>query len=184
MRTLLLIALSAGCSLAAGELSNRRAPGFSLPDSNFKQYDPQDYRGKLLLIEIMQTSCPHCARFSAILEEVRSKYGAKVAILSIVNPPDNQATVAKYIADHNIKVPILFDCGQAAASYVRATPQNPSLSIPHVFLIDPEGVIRKDFRYGPDTKEIFEGTGLFSEVDRLLTGTPAGSRKAKNSASQ
>ena len=36
--------------LAAGEYSNRRAPGFSLTDSHFRQHDPQDYRGKTLML--------------------------------------------------------------------------------------------------------------------------------------
>jgi len=61
-----LLACSASL-MAAGELSGRRAPGFSLMDMNFKQYDSQDYRGKILLIDIMQTTCPHCAMFSSIL---------------------------------------------------------------------------------------------------------------------
>ena len=43
----------------AGDLSGRRAPGFSLVDSDFVHHDAQDYRGKILLLDIMQTSCPH-----------------------------------------------------------------------------------------------------------------------------
>ena len=59
----ILTAALAGClmagvcmpAFAAGALSNRRAPGFSLPDSTMKQHDPLDYRGKILLLEFMQT---------------------------------------------------------------------------------------------------------------------------------
>jgi thiol-disulfide isomerase/thioredoxin len=61
--------------LAAGPLSGRRAPGFSLPDSNLQQHDPQDHRGKVLVVEIMKTNCPHCRTFSSILEEAKAKYG-------------------------------------------------------------------------------------------------------------
>ena len=84
--------LCVGVAFGAGELSGRRAPGFSLPDSKFRQHDPQDYRGKILLVEIMQTKCPHCAQFSVILEQVQAKYAGKLVVLSIVNPPDNQST--------------------------------------------------------------------------------------------
>src|SRR4026208_1284610 len=116
MRIFLCLVACAGSLLAAGELSNRRAPGFSLPDSNLKYYDSQDYRGKILLIEIMQTNCAHCATFAPILEEIATKYRGRVVALSVVNPPDNVGTVKRYLAEKKTSVPILFDCGQMAAS--------------------------------------------------------------------
>ena len=154
--------------LAAGELSGRRAPGFSLPDMNFKQFDPVDFRGKILVVELMQTTCPHCAKFSEILEEAAGKYRDKVAILSVVNPPDTIGNVKKYIAEKKISYPILFDCGQMAASYLKVGPQNPEFKIPHVFLIDAQGMIRNDYGYSPLTKGIFEGRDLFTELDRMV----------------
>ncbi len=169
MRKFLLV--SALCLVplwAAGELSNRRAPGFSLPDSTIKQYDIADYRGKIVVLEIMVTTCPHCAKFADVLESVAVKYRDKVQVLSMVNPPDTTASVNKFIQDHRVSYPIVFDCGQAAGSYMRATPQNPSFDVPHVFLIDQNGVIKNDFGYGLLTREIFEGRGLFVELDKLL----------------
>lgn len=152
----------------AGDLSGRRAPGFSLVDASFVQHDTQDYRGKILLIDIMQTNCPHCGTFSKILQEVTNKYGGKVAVLAIVNPPDNTATVKQYIAQHKLTYPLLFDCGQAAASYMKATPQNTGFSVPHLFIIDAQGMIQNDYGYDPFSQGIFEGRDLFSELDRML----------------
>ena len=168
MRSLFVLLFTAISLFGAGELSNRRAPGFSLPDSQFKQYDPQDFRGKVLVVEVMQTNCPHCAKFSGILNEVQRKYAGKVQVLSIVNPPDTRATVAQYITEHHVSVPVLFDCGQVAASYLKATPQKPTFGVPHVFLIGPDGVIRNDFGYDLTTRDIFEGAGLFDQIDRVL----------------
>jgi peroxiredoxin len=162
---LLLCALSLQ---GAGDLSNRRAPGFSLPDVNLRQHDLADYRGKVVLIEIMQTNCPHCQVFGKILEEAKAKYGDKVAILSVVNPPDNQASVTRYVRDTKSTIPILFDCGQMAASYLKVTPANPAINVPHLFIIDGNGMIRNDFGYNAANKGIFEGRALFAEVDRVL----------------
>jgi thiol-disulfide isomerase/thioredoxin len=168
-----------GLLSAAGELSGRRAPGFALHDSNFKQHDPQDYRGRLLLVEIMKTDCPHCRIFSKILEEAKAKYGNRIAILTIVNPPDTMATVSRYIVETRTTIPILFDCGQVSASYLKITPKSTvvGVDVPHVFLIDGQGMIRNDFGYGPDTKEIFEGRALFAEIDRLLERKAAPAKK-------
>ncbi len=166
MRFSALLLLSAVCALGSGELSGRRAPGFSLPDSTTKQFDLQDYRGKLLLIEFMQTDCLHCQKFSAILEQAKTKYGAKLGILSIVNPPSDAKAVAGYVNQFKVTTPILFDCGQVAYSYIKPTTQ--TVNIPHIFLIDGDGMIRNDFAFSQDTLYIFEGKGLFAEIDKLL----------------
>src|SRR5579863_6564031 len=138
MRFLCLLLLSALAALASGELSGGRAPGFSLMGSDRKFHDAQDYRGKLLIIDIMQVSCEHCVKFSAVLEQVRAKYGDKVAILSIVNPPSDAKGVEDYIKQNQVKNQVLFDCGQVAASYLK--PSKPQVQIPHVFLIDGDGI--------------------------------------------
>jgi thiol-disulfide isomerase/thioredoxin len=136
-------------------------------------HDTQDYRGKILIVDFMQVGCTHCVKFSAILEQAKARYGDKIAILSIVNPPSDAKGVADYIAQNKIKSPILFDCGQVAFSYLRPSMANPSIIIPHVFLIDGEGMIRNDFTYGADTTAIFEGNGLFAELDKMLAAKTA-----------
>jgi len=171
-----LVCLAAGALAGADQLSNRRAPGFSLPDLNLKQHDLADYRGKLVLIDFMKTDCPHCPVLSRKLEEVKARYGFKVAILSIVTPPDNQQTVLRYIQTNFLTTPLLFDCSQVAASYMKATPQNPKVELPHLFVIDPEGMIRHDYGFAADP-EMFEGKALFGLLDRMLAGPPAAKRR-------
>lgn len=155
--------------LASGELSNRRAPGFALPDPEYKHfYDLQDYRGKVVLIDIMSTTCPHCMLLSSTLEKVKEKYGDSVGILSVVLPPDNQDTVAKYRSVHKITVPIVCDMGQMTISYLNARPGMSHIDVPHLFVIDKQGMIRNDFAYEDKTRSVFEGPGLFPEIEKLL----------------
>jgi peroxiredoxin len=169
MRRLALFLLFVSTAFAAGELVGHHAPGFSLPDRTYKYHDPQDYRGKILIVEFMQTTCPHCSAFAKILEEASAKYAGKVSILSIVNPPDTPDKVGQFAASNKITLPILFDCGQIAASYVHWTPgKSGGFDIPRVFIIDTTGVIRRDLEYNALTKEIFEGRGLFNELDKML----------------
>ena len=167
-RFVALISLALTPLWAAGELSNRRAPGFSLPDVKLNQHDLADYRGKVVLLEVMLTTCPHCIAFASTLEEVAKKYAGRVQVLSIVNPPDNTNTVNKFIADHRLSYPVLFDCGQVAGSYMKATPQNPAFDIPHLFLIDQNGQIRNNWGYGMFTRGIFEGRALFDELEKFF----------------
>lgn len=181
---LLLAASSLSVVFAAGELSGRRAPSFALPDLNLNYHDIQDYRGKVVIVDIMRTSCPHCLAVSKNLEKVKAKFGSRVAILSIVNPPDNQAAVSRFLVENKLTTPVLFDCGQVSAVYLKVTPKNPTITIPHVFLIDQQGMIRNDFVHEESTKGILEGDGLAAEVEKLLNrpagpATPAAKKATK-----
>jgi peroxiredoxin len=175
MRLLTLALIAVTSVFAAGELSGRRAPSFTLPETSARMHDTQDYRGKVLIVDFMQTSCAHCAKFSTILEQAKMKYGAKIAILSVVNPPSDQKSVAEFIAKNKITTPILFDCGQVSFSYLK--PTGTQIAIPHVFVIDADGMIRNDFGFSPANTQIFEGQGLFAEIDKALAPRPAGSPK-------
>jgi peroxiredoxin len=145
--------------------AGQRAPGFALMDSNGNIFDHQDYRGKPVIIEFMQTTCPHCAAFADVLNRVQAKYGEKIQILAIANPPDNPQTVAKFVQGHGVRYPVLFDSGQAAYSYMKKM----KFELPQLFLVDQKGIIFNHYEFSALTKEIFEGDGLFGEIDRLLT---------------
>jgi peroxiredoxin len=169
MKRILIPLLCAAAIYAADTF--RRAPGFALPDSKMEVVDLYDYHGKIVLLEFMQTTCPHCAAFASVLHDVEQKYGNKIQILAVVKAPeDNSNTVAQYVAGHKVNYPILFDAGQMAYSYVRS----PKLEYPHLYIIDGNGYIRRDYLYGVTTRDIFEGKGLFHELDLMLgEGAPA-----------
>lgn len=156
----------AGIPLGA-QLTGRRAPSFALPDEKLVQHDILDYRGKWLLIDFMRTDCPHCQSLTRILKEIQPRYAGKLAELAIVvSPPDDQKTVTKYIRDFVVTFPILFDQGQVAVGYFKATPQRPGYDTPHLFVIDPQGQIVKDFEDGSDTLK--DAAGLAKALDALI----------------
>ncbi|MEP6714244.1 MAG: TlpA disulfide reductase family protein [Terriglobia bacterium] len=165
MRTLFFVILSAGL-LLAGDFSNRRAPGFSLADSHYQQHDTQDYRGKLLLVEVMATTCPVCGHLADVLVQVKQKYGDKIGIISVLTNPDSYQTGDRFIAQHKISWPFVYDSGQVIASYLKVTPANPTIHFPHLFLIDQTGWIRNDFDGTEDKALTVEA--LSGEIDKLL----------------
>jgi len=151
---------------AANLFSERRAPGFSLADSKFVQHDPQDYRGKILLVDIMLTSCPTCNQLADVLVKVKSKYGDKIALVSVVTLPDTFAEADSFKAKHGITWPIVFDSGQMIASYLEVTPSNPKVTFPHLFVIDGQGMIRND--YGESDGDSLNVDAISASIDHLL----------------
>jgi peroxiredoxin len=169
MRFLAVLFGTAVSLSASGELSNRRAPGFALPNTNYERfYDLQDYRGKVLLIDIMRTNCPHCMVLSTTLEKVKAKYGDKVGILSVVIAPETPEAVLQYIAKNKVTIPIVYDMGQMTISYFNAKPNQAHIEVPHLFIIDKNGMIRNDFEYTEADRGVFEGPRLFLEIEKLL----------------
>jgi len=166
------IFLTAMAALVVGQgLSGRRAPSFALPDASMKSYDILDYRGRWLLLDYMKTDQPGSKPLSKELGQLKVRLGAKVAILQIVLPPDNTATVAKYVADTKTTIPILFDSGQSGMWYFKVTPEHPQFDSPHLFAINPQGMLVRDW-----TQLDIEKGGYMPQVEALVAGGPAGKK--------
>jgi peroxiredoxin len=174
MRTIAVLFFCAA-ALAAADVP-RRAPGFALSDYKGQVHDLADYRGRIVVLEFTQSQCPHCANFTTKLNQLQQKYGNRVTVIAVGNPPaDSPATLGEYAAGHKIAYPVLFDCGQMAYSYVRTT----RIDLPTIFVIDGEGMIRSQYSYGPLTHDIFDGNGLINEIERMLGGRAAPARGGK-----
>lgn len=165
MRKILTVILCAAACVALA--AERRAPGFSLMDTKGDWHDLADYRGKPVLLAMIQTTCPHCAAFAETLEKTQQKYGEKIAVLALVVPPDTLDKARDFAAGHKVTYPILFDVGQVCMSYVR----NPKLQFPRLYVIDRNGMIFADDEYSPLNLSLFEGDGLSPIVDHLLAGS-------------
>ena len=162
------------CAMAlSGADAPRRAPGFCLPDQTLQWRDLADYRGKVVVLEFMQSTCPHCAAFVPVLKALQQKYADRLQVISVAVAPDPPQAVVQFATGHKLIYPLLYDSGQMTMSYVRQQ----SVDFPTVFLIDASGMIRGNWANGPLTKEIFEGNGLVREVDKLMAGAPAVGKK-------
>ena len=157
------VLVCAALTLTGQGLSGRRAPSFSLPDSRLTQHDILDYRGRWLLLDFMRTDCPHCKTLTTKLEGFLTRNRAKVAMLSIVLPPDNPQTVGRYAAETKTTSPIVFDSSQVAISYFKPTLQTSAFDTPHLFAIDPNGNIVRDWN-----QLAVEAPGFLAELEQLV----------------
>ena len=171
MRTIFAVILCAAALSAAD--APRPAQRFLLPDVKGRDHDLYDYKGKVVVLEFMQTACPHCGAFTSVLKQVQQRYRDRVAVMAVVNPPDTPELVSTFMAMHAVSYPILLDAGRVAFAYIRRQ----TFNIPYVFLIDGNTQVREQWEYSPATLDIFEGNGLFPAIDNLL-GASFGSSPA------
>jgi hypothetical protein len=83
----------------------------------------------------------------------------------VIAPPETQQTTAAFIKETGTTSPILFDQGQVAVSYFRATPQNPSFDVPHLFAVNPAGMIVRDWAQAGAAD-----ASLVKQLEQLITG--------------
>jgi peroxiredoxin len=171
-----IIALLCAATLVTAQLAPRRAPGFCLIDTTGQWRDLADYRGKVVVVEFMQTTCAHCAVFTPILADLTKKYGDKLQVISIALSPDTTQSMMQFAKGHSLTWPLVLDQGQVAVSYVRKG----EINFPTLYLVDTNGMIAKNWEYGGLTKDVFEGNGLAREIDKLLpspSAAPAATKK-------
>ena len=135
--------------------TNSLAPDFELTDVDGNVFRLSDQRGRVVVIEFMQTTCPACTRQEPNLRELRSKFASDVvtAIVS-VNPSDTDSVLRKH-RDENLMGWI------AMADKDQVYKQYSVDSTPTIFIIDKNGFIQHRH------VGVTESATLISEVDGL-----------------
>ena len=75
------------------------------------------------------------------------------------------------VTETKSRIPIVFDYSFVGVAYFKATPQRPAMDIPHVFAVDPSGMIVQDW-----AQALLAGPNFSADVDKLVargTGAPA-----------
>ncbi|MBL8861624.1 MAG: redoxin domain-containing protein [Planctomycetes bacterium] len=124
---------------ALGEL----APDFTLTDLDGQTHRLADYRGKTVVLEWFNPTCPYCvhAYSAGPLVELPNRLKAEGVVWLAVNsqnpkhPGSQPARNRAFVEQHGLKSPILMDPeGLVGRAYGAKT-------TPHCFVIDPRGVL-------------------------------------------
>ncbi|HEY3474989.1 MAG TPA: redoxin domain-containing protein [Anaerolineales bacterium] len=115
---------------------NEPAPDFKLPDLEGIPHRLRDFRGKIVIVNFWSAECPHSERTDRYLAGLLEPWNREVVILSIAaNRNESVQMVAE--AARTRRVPkLLVDSEQVVADLYEA------VTTPHVFVIDPEGILR------------------------------------------
>jgi peroxiredoxin len=164
----------------------RPAPEFAIHLIDGKQILLSQFRGKVVALEFLQTTCPHCQNCSVLLNRLYKEYGPRgFQPLGVAFNEMATLLVPDYIRQFQLTFPV----GVAARDQVIDFLQYPPariMYVPQLVFIDRKGIIRA---YYPGNDKFFENEepNMRAEIEALLKepvkrGSAAGASHAARRA--
>jgi peroxiredoxin len=159
----------------------RKAPPFAIQTPDGKQIQVSSYKGKVVTLVFILTTCPHCQAATRALSKLQPEYGPK-GVQVIESAIDEQASklVPGFIQNFSPPFPVGYNNVYQAIDFL----QHPAMAVPHMPMmafIDRQGNIvaqyegNSDFLVDTHMEENFR-----KQLDGMLkTSSPAKKAPAK-----
>lgn len=135
--------LLTGLMAAAAEVP-RQAPEYAFNYPGGRQDLLSKYKGKVVALEFLFTTCPHCQTSARTLSKLQREYGSKgfQAIGVAINPnPD----IASFTQQYATGFPVATGTRDSAMSFLQHSYMAPNFYVPQMVFIDKKGVIRGQY---------------------------------------
>ena len=151
----------------------RKAPELAIPLPDGKQAKLSDYRGKVVAVAFILTTCPHCQKTTGVLSGIQRDLGPKgfqVLEAAFNEDPD----MPRFIRDFKPAFPVGALDRKTVTDFMQIS-MNQRTFVPFFLLIDRRGMIRKQWTGGEDflSNEATQEQNIRGEVEKLLNETAA-----------
>jgi peroxiredoxin len=181
----LCIGLGLGlASLPAGEVP-RKAPELAVQLVNGQQLLLSQFRGKVVVLEFLHTTCSHCQQSSAMFERLYQEYGPRgFQPVGVAFNENAAALVPDFVRQLGLTFPVGVAPRDTVVDYLQISLMQP-LFVPQMMFIDRKGVIRSQHGGQDDFMKNLEPNAR-TEIETLLKEpAPARSRpKPKGSVNK
>lgn len=179
-----LTTLAAFVALGVGALAAppvpRQAKELEIDQPNGKHLLLSNYRGKVVIVQFLFTTCPHCQAYSQVLTKLQEEYGPRgfQALGGAFNEADN-SMVANYVNQYHVGFPVGAMQRETVVSFLGFSLLE-RLVVPQIALIDRKGVIREESEANPTVAPPLQNEQhLRASIEKLLA---EGSATSKSSA--
>src|SRR5215467_7396171 len=184
--------LALGVSAFAKGPVPRPAGTLDFVDANGKHFNLSSYKGKVVVIQFLLTTCPHCqAMSSTVLTKMQNQLGPRglqvvgVAYIAAEKPDAKSANdaVREYASKYAANFPVGYistDDTQNRTAILAfmgySVVEQPRLGFPQVVVVDRKGVVRAQSE-AQGTAELQQEASLTQLVEGLLNEGAASSAK-------
>ena len=143
------------------EPSGGEAPLLRIKDINGRKLTPEDFKGKVVLVNFWATWCPYCKTEIPVLVQLQQKYGwAGFQVVGIA-VQDTEDKVKSFAAAHNVNYPVAMGDESYKSIYGGVN------GLPTCFLMGRDGRIYQKIEGAP------EDIGIFDKSVQALLKPPA-----------
>jgi thiol-disulfide isomerase/thioredoxin len=177
-----LVALGAA-AFAAGPVP-RPAQALDFTDSTGKHIVLSNLKGKVVVVQFLLTTCPHCQRFSQLLDKLQADYGPKG--FQAIGAAVNEAT-PEMARDYHAQYAQAFPVGPLPEGFVRpflgmSVMERPGF--PQIAVIDRKGQIREQTTSENVAQPLQDEAHLRALVEKLLAEGAAAPSKSGAAVTQ
>ncbi len=136
------------------------------------------YRGKVVALSFIYTTCAHCRRTSQTMNRLGKEYGPRgFRPLGVAFDANAAGLLPAFLKEAGIQYPVAIGTAMDLFDFLDIPPQD--IDLPQIVFIDRKGIIRKYFN-GPDAFPDGEEKTLRAWIEKLLSEQPpGGERKAR-----
>jgi peroxiredoxin len=155
----------------------RKAPELTIVESGGKQTLLSSYKGKVVLLAFIFTTCPHCQAECGILTKLQGELGDKGFQPLAVAFNDNAGMlVNSFIQNFHPSFPVGYAGRQTVTDYLQLSDSTPWV-VPQIVLIDRKGMIVEQSA-PKGTEALQEEASLRQKITDLLGAGKMTSKKS------
>jgi thiol-disulfide isomerase/thioredoxin len=185
----LALAVAAGALSGADTAALRKAPelAFTLPGQGQKLLS--QYRGKVVALEFIMTTCPHCQAASKVMTKYQQEFASRgfqaldLAINALDNGSDENtanALVSNFATTYQVGVPVGWLPRDQMISFMGFSIMD-RLVVPQLALIDRKGFIhyQTPAASGLEWDKVMDEATVHQHIEELLAGGSANTHPSK-----
>lgn len=161
----------------------RKSPEFAIQFPGGKQMLLSQHWGKVILVEFLFTTCPHCAHTSQLLTRFQKEYGPRgFQAIGVAFNDMAGMLVPDFIRQNNVGFPLGVADRAQVLNYLEHD-ANFRFVVPQIVIIDRKGMVRVQSRADGEDSGFYSEQNLRSQIGKLLNeggpGRAAGRSKKK-----
>ena len=147
----------------------RPSPPFTIQRTGAPPLRLSQYRGKVVALAFIYTSCSHCQQLTTELNLIARDYASRgVQFLECAFNGDAVAAMSEFLERFTPPFPVGYSTNGAVMAYLQHTVIDPRpLFVPHMVFLDRGGVIRADYP-GGDAFFVNANANIRAQLDKML----------------
>ena len=133
-------------------IAGQPAPELAVKTTNGQDLMLNKYRGKVVALAFVLTTCPHCQRTARTMSKLNQELGPRgFQPLAVAINDMAQMLIPDFIRDHQVNFPVGYGSRELASGFLQH-PVMLQMMMPQLVLIDRKGTIRAQY---PGTDKFF-----------------------------